>query len=181
MNDADAGRPVFALSGTGHAAAKLMGEQLHPITNPQQRDAGIERRWVGEWCAIAVHAGWPAGENQRSWMAGLDAFPGRRSRDQFAIDARFPHPAGDQLAVLRAEVQHQHQLRIRPHPSLPRRGKVPFADLSAQVGRKGRRGYVPIPTCWFCWKSFPSLWMAGAITISVSWNSCRLRAPQTPI
>ncbi len=55
-----------------------------------------------------VDAGRAAGENQA--LGGQFANPIGRDvvSNDFAVDVLLPHPPGDQLGVLRPEIQHQH-------------------------------------------------------------------------
>src|SRR5438552_14320079 len=94
--------------------------------------------------------------------------PGRRARHQLAVDVGFADAARDELAELRAEVEHEDCLLAR--------GRL---DL-LPPGRGGLAQDLPMPTCWACWNTLPSDTMDGATTISVCWNSAMSLAPHTP-
>src|SRR5947209_15687849 len=116
---------VLAFPGARHLAAKLVGEHLHAIANAEHRHPGLEQGAIGERRALLIHAGRPAGEDDRLRRAGADPLPWHRPIDQLAVDAGLTHPASDQLAILRAEVEDEHELlyplptlwgrKIRPH------------------------------------------------------------------
>ena len=69
-----------------------------------------------------VHAGRPAGEDDP--LRGQLADPLGRDvvADDLAIDVLLPHPPGDQLRILRAEVEHQHFFVGQPLHCLPSGG-----------------------------------------------------------
>ena len=108
--DPHTGRSVFAFTGRGDLAAELVGEQLHAIADAQHRDAGIERRRVAAWGGLLVDAGRSSREDERLRRPVADRLPRRGPRDQFAVDAGLANPACDQLAVLRSEIEDQHQV-----------------------------------------------------------------------
>jgi hypothetical protein len=43
-------------------------------------------------------------------MSGLKLLPGRRAGNKLAVDLRLAHAAGDELAVLGAEIQDEDRL-----------------------------------------------------------------------
>ena len=108
--DPDTGRSVFAFTGRGDLAAELVGEQLHAIADAQHRDAGIERRRVAARGGLLVDAGRSSREDERLGRPVADRRPRRGPRDQFAVDAGLANAARDQLAVLRSEIEDQHQV-----------------------------------------------------------------------
>jgi hypothetical protein len=84
--------------------------QLHPVADAQHRDAEVEDGRVAGRGAGLVHAGRPAGQDDPLRVQLAD--PGGRQvvPDHLAEDVQLPHPAGDQLPELGAEVEHQDEL-----------------------------------------------------------------------
>ena len=93
---------------------------------PSSSTAGVELRR-----ALRVHRGGAAGEDQRERVPGADL--GRREpvADELRVDARLPHAARDQLAVLAAEVEHEHGAVLRR-----RRRRGEREDLGAAQPRR---------------------------------------------
>src|SRR5207245_8908509 len=158
--DVDPGGAILAPRASRHPAAQLVDEQLHPVADAEQGHTGGEDRGIAQGGVRLVDAARATGEYQGLWPAGLDHGPGRGPWDQLGIDAGLADPAGNQLAVLRSEVEHQHQLL---RGCRRRCNGLPL-------------DYLPIPTRCACWSSLPSFCIAAAITISVSWHSLRARA-----
>ena len=79
-------------------------------------------------------------------------------RDDRREDAALADAARDQLAVLRAEVDHQDPARRRGGEGGVERGVL-----------RGGQGY-PIPTAWACWSFLPSVFRAGATMTSHFWK-----------
>src|SRR6202043_2389542 len=116
-----------------------------------------------------VDRGGPAAEDESARRAALDLLGCDAAGHELAVDARFAHLACDELAVLRAEVEDENRV---------------LRDLNRDFRdrpRASRYAQTPIPTrCSRCC-TLPSVLIDGAMTISVSWNSSMVRAPQTPI
>ena len=73
-------------------------------------------------------------------------------------DPALADAAGDQLAVLRSEIDDQDPARRGGREGGVERGVL-----------RGGQGY-PIPTCWACWSFLPSLLSAGATITSHFWK-----------
>ena len=89
--------------------AEIAGHHLHPVTDPERRDAELEHVGIHLRRTLGVDRGRPAGEDQRERVPR--AHLGRRDAmaDDLRVDASLAHPARDQLAVLAAEVEHEHR------------------------------------------------------------------------
>ena len=88
-------------------AAEGLAGQVQPVADAQHGHAEAEDFRVALRRARLVDAGRPAGENDphRGQLAdprGRDVVP-----DDLAVDVLLADPPGDQLRVLRAEIQHQ--------------------------------------------------------------------------
>ena len=104
---ADAGDPVFPVLRAADLAAQKVGDQLHPVADPQHGDAKLEQLLRDPRRVGVVHAGRPAGEDYpgrrevahelRSHVEGVD----------LAVDALLPHTPRDEHRVLRPEVQDE--------------------------------------------------------------------------
>ena len=77
-------------------------------------------------------------------------------RDELRVDPRLAHPAGDQLRVLPAAVEHEHRAvlgrRLRP-------------------GERQNLRHYPIPMRWACCSDLPSVLIDGASITSAFWKS----------
>ena len=90
-------------------AAEVARHQLHAVTDAERRDAELEHVGVHLRRPLGVDRGRAAGEDQRERIAR--AHLGRRDAvaDELRVDAGLAHAARDQLAVLAAEVEHEHR------------------------------------------------------------------------
>ena len=118
--DAAVGPAVLAGRRALHLAAERLAGQLHAVADAQHGQAEAEDFRIALRRARLVDAGRPAGEDdalggQLADPLGRDVVP-----DDLAVDVLLPHPPGDQLGVLRAEIQHQHLFvgKLR-HSGLP--------------------------------------------------------------
>ena len=109
VRDLDARRAILPLAGRRDLTAKLIRQQLHAVADAQHRHACVEGSRIATGSALLVNTGRAAGEDQGAWGPIADRVPRRRPGDQLAVNAGFPDAARDQLAVLRTEVQDQHQ------------------------------------------------------------------------
>ena len=106
-------------------AAEVARHHLHPVTDPERRDPELEHVRVHLRRALGIDRGRPAGEDQRERIPG--AHLGRRDAmaDDLRVDARLAHPARDQLAVLAAEVEHEHRALLGRRRRRPGTGGLP--------------------------------------------------------
>ena len=101
----DDGRPEL-LAAEGHdLAAERLGHQVQAIADAQDRHAAGPERRVGMGRARFVDAGRSAGENDRRRLAGGDLTPRGVEGQQLRVDVQLADAAGDELAVLAAEVE----------------------------------------------------------------------------
>ena len=149
--DVQVGAPVLAPAGVGHLAAELQGDELGAVADAQDGDAEVVDRGVEAGRPFDVDRLRPAGEDQagRGPLGHLGR--GDRVGDDLAVDVGLADPPGDELGVLRAEVDDQDVVRASP--------------MGTQC---------PIPTPWDFCRPLPSVCSAGATMTSAFWNSLRL-------
>ena len=80
---------------------------------PKTGTPGREDRRVDRRGARGVHRRRPAGEDQRGRAAGEHLGHRHRVRHDLGVDPRLAHAAGDQLGVLRPEVDDEDQVVLR--------------------------------------------------------------------
>jgi hypothetical protein len=91
-------------------AAQAVSHELHAVTYSEDGNAKIEYAWVQLRSASFVHAGRSTGEHDAPWPAVLE-FSGCYSvRKYLAVYMALPYAAGDQLAVLSAEIDYDYHL-----------------------------------------------------------------------
>ncbi len=101
----DHGRAVLAALARGDAAPQLVGQQLHAVADAEHRQAALEDVGGGSGRPFVVDAGRPAGEDEAPRPEAGHLLPGRVVGDELAVDAALAHTAGDEHAVLGAEVE----------------------------------------------------------------------------
>ena len=94
-------------------AAEIAGHQLHPVTDAERRDAELENRGVHLRRTVDVHRCRPTGEDQRQGVPRLDLRRREAVTDELGVDTCLAHATRDQLAVLAAEVEHEHRAILR--------------------------------------------------------------------
>ena len=133
-DDAAACPAVFAGRRALHLAAQRLAGQLHSVADAQHGQPEAEDFRIALRRARLVDAGRPAGEDDP--LGGQLADPLGREvvADDLAIDVLLAHPPGDQLRVLRAEIEHQHLFVGQPRHCPPSGGKP---SIIAPEGRRG--------------------------------------------
>ena len=99
---------VFPGPGRGHLAAQEMVEELDAVADAQDRHPEAEQVRVHGRGVPVVDA--PGASRQDDGLGGK-LLDGRQRHDvgvNFAVDLEFPHPPGNELGVLGAEVQDEH-------------------------------------------------------------------------
>ena len=114
------GPAVFA--GVGPAAdfaAEVMGEELHAVADAEDGDAEVEQGRVELRGVRLVHARRPAGEDDALRVELPDAIGREIAADDLTEDVQLPHPPGDELGELRAEVEDEDEFGLRNFPHRP--------------------------------------------------------------
>ena len=105
--DPERGESVLALDGRGDFAAEEMGHELEAVADPEDRQAEGEKLRGGRRRAFFIDALRAARKNDPLGAGGADLFDGGRGRPDFRINAQLADLAGDELGILRPEIDHQ--------------------------------------------------------------------------
>ena len=84
-----------------------MGHELEAVADAQDRDAEVEDPAREQGRAFLVDALRPAGQDDARAWASLMASSGTVEREDFGIDAELADLAGDELGVLRPEIEDE--------------------------------------------------------------------------
>ena len=104
---------VLARTGLGHLAAERAGHDLEAVANAEDRQPQLEDLLVELRRALCVHRRRAAGENQRLRVLLADFCGGDGGRNHLGENVRLAHTAGDQLRVLRAEIEDKDWAGLR--------------------------------------------------------------------
>ena len=100
-------RPVFAQTGVRDLAAERLGHHLEAVADAERRHAEVEDAAVEGRCARFVHRRGPAREDEPDRVLRRDLGGRRGVRHDLAVDAGLADATGDELRVLRSEVDDQ--------------------------------------------------------------------------
>ena len=103
--DVQLGPAVLARLGRLHLPAEDLRPELHAVADAEDRDAEVEDARVAARGVGLVNAARAAGEDQALGVELLEFVDGDVGPDQLAVDALLADPAGDELGVLRAEIE----------------------------------------------------------------------------
>src|SRR6266581_3292791 len=96
-----------------HAAAELLCQQLHTVTNAQHWQAAPENSGIAGGRALIIDARWPTRQNKafdiQVWVP-LQFHQRSCRRYQFAVDMALAHTTGNQPAVLRSKIKNDNCL-----------------------------------------------------------------------
>ena len=106
------GAAVFAGLCPADLAAEGVAGQLHAVADAEHRDAEPEDAGIAPRGAGLVDTRRPTREDDALRVQRLDAVRGHVVADDLAVDMLLANATGDQLGVLRAEVEHQHPFRL---------------------------------------------------------------------
>ena len=102
--------PGGVILGLGDPAAQVVGHQLAAVANAQDGHAPGEDGRVHLGGLGIIHAVGAASEDDADGVHGADLLQRGGVGLHLAVDAALPDPAGDELVVLPAEVQHDDSL-----------------------------------------------------------------------
>ncbi len=109
VRDEGLGRAVLAETGLRDRAPECLDHRLEPVTHAEHRHPRRQQRDVQRRCAIGIDRCRTAREHDRGRVLGQHLGRGHGVRDDLAIDVGLAHPAGDQLGVLRPEVDDKNR------------------------------------------------------------------------
>ena len=119
--DLDRRPAVLAGAGRRHRAAEALGHQLEAVAHAEHRYAAVEqrrRRAPGRPAAYTDDG--PPDSTIAVRLAREHLGHRHRVRHDLGVDLGLAHPPGDQLGVLRPEVDDEDQVVLRHGPSLSR-------------------------------------------------------------
>ena len=106
--------PVFAGGGLPHAAAQGVACQLHAVADAEHGNPQPKQRGVAPRGSRLVDARRASREDDAPGGQIPDPLRGDVVADDLAVHVLLPNPAGDQLRVLRPEVEDEHLLGLLP-------------------------------------------------------------------
>jgi hypothetical protein len=107
VEDAQGGEAVLALLRRDDLAAEEVGHELDAIADAEDRDAELEDALVRVRRALAVNALRPAREDEGRRFRLADRGDRRRIRQDLRVDAELADLPGDELGVLRPEIEDE--------------------------------------------------------------------------
>ena len=117
IDEGQLGPPELATFGPLDPAAERLDHRLHPVTDAEHRDPELEQLGAQRRRPLLVHGGGSTGEDERARVAEPDSLDVGVVWEQLGEDPALAEPAGDQLRVLAAEVEHEDLLAIDPDPA----------------------------------------------------------------
>ena len=107
---AQAGTSVFRGSGVGDLTTEGLSHGLEAVTDAHHRHTGVEQGRVDARGPIRVDRGRASGKDDRGRFLGEHLADWHVVRDDFGVNVHLAHPAGNELGVLRPEVDHQNDV-----------------------------------------------------------------------
>ena len=92
------------LGAPGDGAAQLVHQGLHAVADAQHRQLPLKHPVRDERRAVLVHAGRSPGQDDALGVDAFHLFPRIGGVGNLGVDLQLPDPAGDEVAVLGAEV-----------------------------------------------------------------------------
>ena len=135
---------VLAESPVSTVAAEVQREQLRAVADAQDRDPEVVDARVDPRCTLLVDAPGPPEKMIAAGCVAATCSAEIVCDDDLGVDVRLADPPGDELRVLRAEVDDEDGWCA---------------------------GQCPMPTPWARWSCLPSVCSEGAIMTSAFWNS----------
>ena len=110
VDDGEGRTPVLGGPRTRHGPAQRGGHRLEAVADAEGRYPRVEEARGDLRGAGRVDAGRAAGQDHGLGTARADLLRRDGVRNDLGVDAALAHPAGDELRVLRAEVDDQHHV-----------------------------------------------------------------------
>ena len=128
---------VFPPRRRNHAPASKLCQHLHPVAQPEHRDAHREELRLSRGHPLAVHRVRPTRQDHALRLPVADPRHVPRRRMDLAIHMLLPHPARNQLGELRTEVHDQDPIGVA-HESSPAKGSATSSRNRSLRRSRGR-------------------------------------------
>ncbi len=102
------GMAIFAFTGGHDLTTKMSTHQLHAVADPQHRDAQFKKLLSNLWRTLFIDRFRTTGKDNPAGFKGLNLLKPHIKRMQLTVDMSLSHPPGDQLGVLRTEIEDQN-------------------------------------------------------------------------
>ena len=96
-----------------HRGTRQMGDELHPVADPQHGDAEAQDLRVGGGRSGIEHRARPAGEDDALGGERLDPGEVPAGRMDFTVHVRLAHAPRDELSELGAVIEDQDAVHAR--------------------------------------------------------------------
>ena len=104
---------VLAVRRAINGPAEQLGHELQPVADTQDRDAHLEDAAVDERRARLLDAERAAREHDPARLEGADLLHGHRAGVDLAVNVQLADAAGNELRVLRAEIEDEDLLGVQ--------------------------------------------------------------------
>jgi hypothetical protein len=114
-----------------------VGHELHPVTDPQDRELEAEKLWIADGCPRIVDTEGSPGEYQTLGREGQNGLRRGMVGQDLAIHLGFPHRAGDELGILRSEIEDQYLFGMdNCHDDASgQKGKIPGVPTRGEISK----------------------------------------------
>ena len=104
---------VLAVRGAIDGAAEELGHELQAVADAKDRNAEVEHGAVDERRAGLIDAEGASGKDDPARLEGADLLHGHRAGMDLAVDVQLANAAGDELRVLRTEIEDEDLLGVQ--------------------------------------------------------------------
>ena len=113
--DSEVGPAVFAPAGAGDISTGEMSQQLHSVAEAQHRRAQLEQLGVGGGNTLAIDRIGSAREDDSLGLPLANPVHRAGRGMDLTVHVSLPHPSGNELSVLGAEIDDQDAVVMRFH------------------------------------------------------------------
>src|SRR5207249_2238803 len=110
-----------------------MGDKLHAVTDAEHRDPRLQQLDPNRRRLSIVDTGRASGKNETVRALAENTGHGSVVRQDLRIDMRLANPAGNQLGVLRTEIENENFLVKPTHSDWERRATVQLQSGSSEL------------------------------------------------
>ena len=105
LDDVQRGGAIFPMGAGDDAAAQVLGDELQPVADTQDWNVQIVNAASAVGCGLVVDTGRTAAQDDTGGVDGANLGRGQAVTDDLAVNIQLADAAGDQLGVLRAEIE----------------------------------------------------------------------------
>ncbi len=96
---------IFSFGSRTDFSTHVVSQELHAVTNAENRNSEVEKSWIWMWCFWRINAGWSSGKNDSSDGGIVQEISFGGVGQNFRVNVELSNPTSNNLSVLTTKIK----------------------------------------------------------------------------